>query len=148
MKARDVFLSGEYNCAESVLAGIVGEVGPCNHLAAGFGGGIAGSGDICGALIGAIMGIGARTNPGSSDTKRGSDLKRMIGEFLDLFEGEHGARDCARLIPVREMFCEEEDRRNYFAGPERKMKCAEFVTTAERLARSVLRRHGWLDEAR
>ncbi|MFO7942150.1 MAG: C-GCAxxG-C-C family protein [Bacillota bacterium] len=146
MNARDVFLSGEYNCAESVLAGVIGEIDACNSLAAGFGGGIGGSGDVCGALTGAVMGMGARAQLRSYDTRRGGDFKRMVGELLALFEGEHGARDCNRLIPVEDMFCEADERKTYFSSPERKMKCAEFVTTAERLALSVLRRHGWLEE--
>lgn len=62
-RARANFRSG-LNCAECVLEAIIGSVDTglpvqVQKLATGFGGGIGLFGDTCGALTGAVMGVGA-----------------------------------------------------------------------------------------
>ncbi len=143
MNAWDLFVNRGYNCAESALGGIVGEIDACSSLASGFGGGIGGSGDICGAATGAIMGLGARANVRVHDDRSVSELKDMVIRFLIAFEKECGGLDCRDLIPLDEMFDDEVSRKEYFSGRDRKTKCAAFVESAERIAESLLEEKGW-----
>ncbi len=143
MRATDLFVNEGYNCAEAVLGGIVGCVDGCNHLASGFGGGIGGRGDICGAASGAIMALGAEANIRAHPDRTKGELQSMVMEFLRSFEHDCGALDCRDLIPLDEMFDIESDRRDYFASPDRKQRCAEFVDRAQTLAETLLQEQGW-----
>ncbi|MHA1213454.1 MAG: C-GCAxxG-C-C family (seleno)protein, partial [Candidatus Heimdallarchaeota archaeon] len=56
------YFKGDYNCAQSVLKAILEEKGlffsEAPAVAANYGGGIIGRGEICGAVSGALMAIG------------------------------------------------------------------------------------------
>lgn len=56
------YFTGDYNCSQSVLRTILEEKGvyfdQAPFVAASFGGGIVGRGEICGAVSGAIMALG------------------------------------------------------------------------------------------
>ncbi len=140
-----MFLEGGYNCAESVLGGVLGEVDTRLALASGFGGGIGGTKDVCGAATGAVMALGAVANVRAHGDRTSDDLKKLVAQFLRRFEEDCGGLDCADLVPLESLFDDEASRKEYFAGRERKLKCAEFVAGAERLALDLLAERGWAD---
>jgi C_GCAxxG_C_C family probable redox protein len=98
--AEESFASGLY-CAESVVLslakaqGIESEFLP--KVATAFCGGMARTCGTCGALTGAIMGIGlalGRSQAGESVQPSYAATQRLIGEF----EQEFGSRDCHVLL--------------------------------------------------
>ena len=98
--AEELFMSG-LNCAESALLalakiqGIESSVMP--GIATCFGGGMARSGGPCGALTGAVMGLGlsfGRKKTGDSIATAQEATQRLIREF----EHSFGARDCHVLL--------------------------------------------------
>ncbi len=77
------------------------------RAATGFGGGIAGSRNICGIITGAVIAIGlkrGRTTPdGDRETSR--DLAK---ELLEKFEERYGSLDCGKLVEPFEDFSSKE----------------------------------------
>lgn len=98
--AEELFNSGLY-CAESVVMALAKsqglETGLLPKVATAFCGGMARSCGTCGAVTGAIMGIGlalGRSAPGESVAPSYIATQQLIREF----EREFGARDCHVLL--------------------------------------------------
>jgi C_GCAxxG_C_C family probable redox protein len=98
--AEESFTSGLY-CAESVVLALAHALGIESALlpkiATGFCGGYAHTSGTCGALTGAIMGVGlalGRSTPAESVQPAFSATQQLIREF----ECEFGARDCSILL--------------------------------------------------
>lgn len=74
--------------------GIESEVIP--RIASGFGGGIGNTGAVCGAVVGAVMALSLKAEPGSSmeDWLR---LASKVQEFRRRFEAEMGTINCREL---------------------------------------------------
>jgi C_GCAxxG_C_C family probable redox protein len=98
--AEEAFVSGLY-CAESVVLSLAAAQGIENDLlpriATSFCSGMARTCGTCGALTGAMMGIGlalGRSRSEESVQATYASTQRLIGEF----EQEFGARDCHILL--------------------------------------------------
>jgi len=98
-----VFFDSGFHCAESVLMSAKEALGVRSsalpRIATGFGAGVGRKGSLCGALTGAIMGIGlahGRQNPGQ-DRERAYALARTV---FDSFNTRFGSPYCADLIKV------------------------------------------------
>ena len=99
MTIREIFLDGNYNCAEAVLLwaneryGL--NVAPADvRLVSGFGGGL-GCGENCGALLGAMAALSkvmvndrAHTTPG---------FREACAELVDRFRADLGSIECVDL---------------------------------------------------
>ena len=92
-----------YNCAQSVLAGSVADVGTDKNtalkIASGFAAGLGYRGEMCGAVAGAYMAIGLKfgfTQPDEQDKK--DKTYKLIGEFLKEFKKRNGTILCRELI--------------------------------------------------
>jgi len=100
------------NCSESVFkavidTGVTGLDPEAVSLATGFGGGIGLAGHSCGALIGAVMAVGAvhgRKNPLEGEFKDRVDrlygnpgLYRLFNGMSHEFKEKFGALDCMKL---------------------------------------------------
>ena len=103
------------NCAESVYKAVIdtgiADIDPATvSLATGFGGGLGLSGNNCGALIGAIMAVGAvhgRRNPLEGEYQERIDrlygnpgLYRLFNGMAHEFKENFGALDCKKLNEV------------------------------------------------
>ena len=103
-KAAELFTSSGFNCAESVLLTLTKELNKPTDLiipsiATGFGGGIARTGAICGALSGATMVIGltiGRNKPEELEKKE--MVYEMASKMIIDFEKEFGTCLCKDLI--------------------------------------------------
>ena len=102
--ALDMF-SQMFNCSESVLAGLAAEFGldcPCvPRIATAFGGGMAGQGETCGALTGAMMALGlkyGRERGDDNDSKAVTYGK--VRQLFAAFEKEFGTCVCFDLIGI------------------------------------------------
>jgi len=103
--ALDFFLNQRYNCAQSVILSFSEYAGISKELAlkvsAPFGGGIARSGKVCGAVSGALIVIGLLFTPVEEEPKK-QKLKvyQISKEFLCGFKNIHRALSCRDLLGV------------------------------------------------
>jgi C_GCAxxG_C_C family probable redox protein len=122
----------KFNCAESVMRGVchaedITLDDLSKKLATPFGGGIGRSEDVCGALTGGVLAIGAslgRTSPDQDKTR----CYESAGTLYKQFEARFGATACKAL--------NESD----FTSPHHRVRCGRFVEEATRLTLEVLRK--------
>jgi C_GCAxxG_C_C family probable redox protein len=137
--AKENFKKGP-NCAESVFmalqeAGLVDFPPETVALATAFGGGMGLSGGVCGALVGAIMGVGAvhgRKQPITGEMKDIIDklygnpgLYRFFNQMPHEFEVKFGSTQCCEL---------NKDYPNDWYNKDRLRGCAKFVQEAAAMA--------------
>ncbi|MBA4318152.1 MAG: hypothetical protein C0412_07105 [Flavobacterium sp.] len=68
-------------------------------IAGGFGGGVGGSGLLCGVVSGAVMVIGLKYGSvEGADTDSKSRTKEIVRGFMNEFSKEYGAIDCKCLL--------------------------------------------------
>lgn len=94
-----------FNCAEAVLGGLVAEFelecNCCPRIATAFGGGMAGQGEICGALTGAMMSIGLKYGrERGDDNESKAVVYGKVRELFSAFEKEFGTCGCFDLIGI------------------------------------------------
>ena len=98
----DLFKKG-FNCAQIVLLSNCNDFGLNSELAkkiaGGFGGGLARSGDVCGAVTGALMLIGLKYGNYKDDDLVSKDNVNKTGnDYLQMFKNEFGSIKCKDLI--------------------------------------------------
>lgn len=129
-----------FNCCESVLSAlcdflsIKAETIP--RIATGFGGGVGHTGDICGAVTGAVMALGlkhGRDNPGEKEKR--DRLYLLVEQLLKDLQKEIGSIQCFDLIGVR--MNTEEGMRTYH---EQKLgkRCHSIIEQVETIAREYV----------
>jgi C_GCAxxG_C_C family probable redox protein len=92
-----------FACSQAILATYGAPLGlprdQALRLAEGFAGGMAGLGETCGAVSGALMVLGlrhGRTRPDDLDAKMKTN--RLVREFLRRYEARHGSVKCRDLL--------------------------------------------------
>ncbi|MCF8241748.1 MAG: C-GCAxxG-C-C family protein [Melioribacteraceae bacterium] len=94
-----------YNCAQSVLTAFGEELGIAKEkairMASPFGGGMAMHGEVCGAVTGALMVIGARFGCANTEPVNNSLPTNIASEFMAEFENRNGSCLCKELIGYR-----------------------------------------------
>jgi C_GCAxxG_C_C family probable redox protein len=95
--------STRLNCAQSILATFGPDLGveeeTCFRIAEAFGGGIANSGQMCGAVIGSLMVIGLKYGRTESDDLEKRDKTDQLAKlFTDKFTSLHATTNCKELI--------------------------------------------------
>jgi len=126
-KAKDRFLSG-YNCAEAVLLsalellGVDGDWAP--RVASGFGGGMARTCQVCGAITGALMAAGWSRG---RDSESGDidELYAIGASLVDDFVSRFGTSSCRMLIDID------------LADPEQREKAASAGVFADQCTRYI-----------
>ncbi len=135
MKALNYFNSG-YNCAESVLLALSDYTGiHCEcipAIAAGFGGGMK-TGNVCGAVTGALMGIGLIH--GGTDTNARNKVNTLVTTFMEQFQKEHNTVVCRELLGVDVMT---KEGIQYYKKANLHTQCENYVTTAFQIAKTLL----------
>jgi C_GCAxxG_C_C family probable redox protein len=96
------FQSG-ITCSSAVFSAFADELGlddkTAKKIACGFGAGISKSGNICGAVSGAIMVIGlkyGKTKPG--DDEATEKTRALTRQFIREFSARHGSVNCTELL--------------------------------------------------
>ncbi len=100
-----------FNCAESVMIQVDRHhqlpdfESPCLRMASMLGGGIAGSGEVCGAICGAVLAIGLRmgTNGTESPDVFSDSREKARGvakKYLARFEEAWGSVRCTNLLAM------------------------------------------------
>jgi C_GCAxxG_C_C family probable redox protein len=92
-----------FNCSQAVLGAFAAETGLDKKLAmkvsSGFGGGVARSGDICGAVTGAIMALGLKFFSTEADIQQAkAEVYKIVNEFRERFKKRHGSILCRELL--------------------------------------------------
>ncbi len=131
-----------FNCCESVLSGLCDYLGEDTKLvpriATGFGGGVGHTGDICGAVSGAIMALGIKFGRSSADEKEKRDrLYLMVEEFLEHVRKELGSIDCFDLIGIK---LNAVDGMKVYRENKLGKKCHRIIEQVDELARKFLER--------
>lgn len=92
-----------YNCAQAVFFSYCEELGIEDDLALkiafGFGGGVGGKGEVCGAVSGAIMVIGSKYGRGTNDDRSAKEITYLKArELMERFAEKRGSYICRQLL--------------------------------------------------
>ncbi|MZP30934.1 hypothetical protein GTO91_14540 [Heliobacterium undosum] len=139
-KAAAIFLGG-YNCAQAVIAAFAEECGvdeeTAKGMAAAFGGGIARTGETCGAVTGAMMAIGLLYGQKSGDDSENKEKTyERVHAFLERFQERNGLLRCKELLgcdvstPEGRQQAKEADYHN--------TRCPKFVRDSAEIFESLL----------
>lgn len=99
MTIREIFLDGNYNCAEAVLLWAnerygLGVASEDVRLVSGFGGGL-GCGENCGALLGALAALSKILVTDKAHTTPG--FREACAELVSRFRADLGSIECTEL---------------------------------------------------
>ena len=126
-------------CAESVLQAIAESQGIKSELipkiATGLCGGIARTGDICGAVSGGVLGINLLAGRSQASQSPDGNI-RLVRAFLSQFEAKFGTTNCERLMGCR--LDTPEGQRFFKENKLRETKCQMFTKEAAGMASAVL----------
>jgi C_GCAxxG_C_C family probable redox protein len=105
------FIEG-YNCAQSVLFAFCDDLGldkdKALKIACGFGAGMGRKEEVCGAVSGGIMVIGAKYGRGENDDRKATEITYVkIRELMEQFSQKHGTYICRKLLNGCELTTEE-----------------------------------------
>jgi C_GCAxxG_C_C family probable redox protein len=105
------FLEG-YNCAQAVFYSfcddLLFEKNNALKMACGFGAGMGRKEEVCGAVTGGIIVIGAKYGRGEKDDRTSQKLTYMkTRELMDQFAKKHGTFICRKLLHGCELIKEE-----------------------------------------
>ena len=94
------FFDNGYSCSQSILMTFGPQIGMTENdaakVASAFGGGIARSGETCGAVSGSLMVLGLRFGSGLNLNK--DFVYQKASEFTKRFESKYGSLKCKQLI--------------------------------------------------
>jgi C_GCAxxG_C_C family probable redox protein len=101
-----------YNCAQSVCYSYCDALrfdqNTALKMACGFGAGMGRKEEVCGAVTGGIMVIGAKYGRGERDDRTATELTyKKTRELMDRFEKKHGTFICRKLLKGCELTTEE-----------------------------------------
>jgi C_GCAxxG_C_C family probable redox protein len=137
-RSRELFASAGYYCAESVLLAIAEQQGIQSdvipRIATGFCSGMADTCGLCGAVSGAMMGIGllngVRT-PGDDRAANYAAVRKLLAQF----EAKFGSTNC-RVLTGCDLGTPEGQAQ--FRASGQGERCTSYVEEATRLALSVV----------
>jgi len=128
-------------CSEAVLLAlsetqnITSEIIP--RIATGFGAGISRHGEVCGALSGAVMGLGLRFGRSQvSETPQDSSPYQFGQTMVNLFVEHFGNIRCRDILDLD--ISSDEGRKKYRVQRLWESKCRELIRTATELAYDLL----------
>ena len=127
-------------CSEScllALAKVQGVESPLiPRIATGFGAGIGRSGETCGAVTGAVLGLGIKYGRDKVEPIKDRRPYWYATELLERFKREHGELTCPALLELdiaKPVDYEEYNRRNLWVH-----KCTKYILTATGIAWDIL----------
>ena len=101
-----------YNCAQSVFYSYCDDIhldrNTALKMACGFGAGMGRKEEVCGAVTGGIIVIGAKYGRGEGDDRTATELTyKKTRELMDRFQQKHGTFICRKLLHGCELTTEE-----------------------------------------
>ena len=106
-RARELFLEG-CNCAQAVFLAFAEDKldrETALKIASGFGGGMAGMRDVCGAVSGMLMALGLKYGYSDPKDRAGKTAQyELVRALADEFKKENGSIICRELLGLDENF--------------------------------------------
>lgn len=142
--AEECFRTG-FTCSAAVFSTFSRELGldidTAKKVACGFGGGISHTGNICGAVSGAILAIGLKYGKTVKDDDAATEMTRArVRQFIKEFRQRNGSINCTELLshdlsnPIDSAHAREQ---GLF-----KTKCPMFVRDAADIVEVILKNEG------
>jgi C_GCAxxG_C_C family probable redox protein len=132
-----------FNCSQSVAIACGPALGLDREMAIrlgeGFGGGFGRTGNVCGAVTGAILCVGLKHNRGSDAQNaagRGA-AQKCVQEFLKRFQAVHGSLLCRELLGS-DISTDEGFKAARDSGAI-KDRCPKFICSAVEIAEDLLK---------
>lgn len=141
--AKQLFIEEKYNCAQAVACAFCAELGlehaKARALASCFGGGMGRLREVCGAVSGALLVLGAAGGDyDPADRAAKAAQYARVQEFARRFQGQNGSIVCRELLGLRsgqkDAPVPEERTKAYYAG----RPCAEIVASAAEILQQML----------
>lgn len=141
--AKQLFIEKKYNCAQAVACAFCAELGleqaKARALASCFGGGMGRLREVCGAVSGALLVLGAAGGDyDPADRAAKAAQYARVQEFARRFQGQNGSIVCRELLGLRsgqkDAPVPEERTKAYYAG----RPCAEIVASAAEILQQML----------
>lgn len=137
-RAIDLFYEG-YNCSQATFVAFSDllncEPDEMARISSSFGGGMGKLGEVCGALTGAFMALGAKLGYDDPDDKQlKTEHYALIQEVAERFRAEKGSILCRDLLKFNEVTPGETSR-------DHGKQCEHFVAYATQLVDEVLAEH-------
>ncbi|HSV31953.1 MAG TPA: C-GCAxxG-C-C family protein [Atribacteraceae bacterium] len=129
-----------FNCCEAVLSGMCDYLGIqadiVPRIATGFGGGLGHTGNICGAVTGAVMALGLKYGRNRSEEKEiRNSLCHLVEQFLDRVKQKIGGIQCFELIGVR---LNTEEGMAVYREQHLRRRCHDIIEQVEAIAREFI----------
>lgn len=110
-QANSKFVGG-YNCAQSVFSAFCEDLqidqNAALKIACGFGAGMGRKGEVCGAVTGGIMALGARYGRGENEDRTATEATyARTREFMNQFASQHHTCLCRELLNGCDLTTEE-----------------------------------------
>jgi C_GCAxxG_C_C family probable redox protein len=129
----EALFAGGFNCAQAILVAFGVDLGierdTALKLASPLGAGIARTGQVCGAVTGAVMVIGLKFGAANSwDKIRKARAQTKSAKFIEKFQKIHGNINCCELLGIdlgTELGRKEAKSRKVF-----EKRCMNFVRDA------------------
>jgi C_GCAxxG_C_C family probable redox protein len=140
-EAVEKFVSG-YNCAQSILYAFGPDLGldaeTALKVATGLGGGLGGSGEVCGAVSGGVLALGLKYGRGGRDEKPMAQVAyQKTVELMRAFEEVHGSCTCRTLLGGCDLRTPEGKQRFQQQGLHQKV-CVGCVRTVGQILEGML----------
>ncbi len=107
------------------------------RLMGGFGGGIGGSGSVCGAISGGVAALSSKYGKGTLAEKEDSKLFPLSAELYRRFATEIESSNFCRDITGTD-FTKPEEIKAYIASPEKIARCIQLVAKTTEMVRDML----------
>ena len=133
---------GGFNCAQSVLFAFCDDLGLDKNqalkMSCGFGAGMGRKEEVCGAVSGGIMVIGAKYGRGENDERQSTEVTyAKIRELMDRFSQQHGTYLCRRLLRGCELTTDE-GQRIYLGNDYFNKVCKPCVKSVVEILETIL----------
>ncbi len=131
-----------YNCAPSVLFSFCDDLkiekDKALKLACGFGAGMGRKEEVCGAVTGGIIVIGAKYGRGENDNRTATEeTYAKTREFMDQFAGRHGTFICRKLLNGCDLTTEE-GQKHFNENDLLNKTCKPCVQSAVEILESII----------
>ncbi len=123
-----------FNCAQSVLYSFCDDLNidkdTALKISCGFGGGMGRNGEVCGAVTGGIIAIGAKYGKNSFGNKEDTEITfSKTRELMNTFTKTHGTYICRKLINECDLTTED-GQKNYKELDLKNKVCKKCITSA------------------
>ncbi|HUV55546.1 MAG TPA: C-GCAxxG-C-C family protein [Candidatus Krumholzibacteriaceae bacterium] len=142
IRAADGYAADGFLCSEAVLLALSESMGVESELipriATGFAAGVARTGNVCGALSGAVMGLGLRYGRDAPETEPGRRPYWYSRWLAEAFEEAYGSVTCPGVLGLD--LGDPDDYRRYTEKDMWATTCRDVIKTATGLAYDLLQR--------